>query len=337
MLAARNLRLIFLCVSIMLIPCAVSWGAGENIALGRSYTWTSAPNYSLCTDAGDVTQLTDGDTSQSYTQPGCVGWSGTGAVSITIDLGSVRAIEGFKVNPGSAHYLPVFVYMWVSPDNVTFTWAGELIAGSWPNGLPDGGALRGQATGSAYYIRHDQTLAGRYVKFTVFNSGYSFINELEVFAGDFDPSSVVPDPRWVNADFEQYAYDNKHDGIVRDDCLVAYRKSPPKPQHRGAIIPASAGMSECEAPVPALHVGRASHRNMGKAITVCGLVDDSKHGRIAVAVAAQQLTACGRPISKDHFKTSSYAPVTLDHVRSGQHDAVLGHNDACAKAHTVCH
>ena len=210
---SRSLALTCLVVSI-LMPASAALAVGENIALGRSYSYTSAPNYSLCTDPCDVTQLTDGAFA-SYTEIGCVGWSGRGVVSVTIDLGSVEAIEGFGMYGGSANFMPAFVYMWVSDDNVTFSYAGELCGSTWASGLPDGGPLRGQATGSPNYIVHGLVHAGRYVKFTVFSTGYSFITELEVYAGGFDPGSVTPDPLQISSAYEQWALDNKHDGVVR--------------------------------------------------------------------------------------------------------------------------
>ena len=83
------------------------WAApGDNIALHRPYTWSTAPTYSLCTDPCDIVQLTDGVyNGANHTDYRCVGWAGSGTVSITIDLGSKKAIGGISFSAG---YIPAF-------------------------------------------------------------------------------------------------------------------------------------------------------------------------------------------------------------------------------------
>ena len=68
--------------------------AGENIARGKSYTFSTPPNYALCTDEGDAADLTDGvhpkpdEGSALWGQKGCVGWNHVHEpISITVDLG----------------------------------------------------------------------------------------------------------------------------------------------------------------------------------------------------------------------------------------------------------
>ena len=43
-----------------MLPVALMAGTAENIACGRPYTFSSPPNYALCKDTGDKTDLTDG-------------------------------------------------------------------------------------------------------------------------------------------------------------------------------------------------------------------------------------------------------------------------------------
>ena len=59
-----------------------------NLALAKTYRLEPAPNYSHCTDAGDRTQLTDGQYTQGYfwTQKGTVGWAGQSLIIITLDF-----------------------------------------------------------------------------------------------------------------------------------------------------------------------------------------------------------------------------------------------------------
>ena len=42
------------------LSVSAACGAQENIAKGKSYVFDAKPNYKLCTDAGDLTDLTDG-------------------------------------------------------------------------------------------------------------------------------------------------------------------------------------------------------------------------------------------------------------------------------------
>jgi hypothetical protein len=63
----------------------------QNVALGKRYTLTPEPNYSLCTEDGGAKQLTDGnkvDTSkqQFWINRGCVGWKTLSPVDVVIDL-----------------------------------------------------------------------------------------------------------------------------------------------------------------------------------------------------------------------------------------------------------
>ena len=205
--------------------------AGENIALHRPYTFSTAPNYSLCTDPCDITQLTDGELSGGHTTTECVGWSARGPVSITIDLGTFAPIEGFGLKVGGAYTRPAFVHMWVSTDGNTFSYAGELLSTTWDDGLPEGGNLRGQSGGVPFYQDHSQMHAGRYVKFTLFGgSGYIFTDELEVYAGGFDPYSVTPSATQLTADFETWAYDNKADGIAHLRMLYDLQELEKHPQ-----------------------------------------------------------------------------------------------------------
>ena len=157
-------------VLIALLTAQAAWAVGENIALHKPYTWTADPIYSTTRDPCDITQLTDGVIlGAHHSNVETVGWHAVGGpVSVTIDLGSFEAIEGFGLSAGI--YPPAFVYMWVSQDGVTFSWAGELYAACWASGLPDGGALRGATSGSKYYTLHGQFHAGRYVKFTLFTA-----------------------------------------------------------------------------------------------------------------------------------------------------------------------
>ena len=86
----------FLVTSDEVLHAAADQTLLENIALGKPYALSRPPGYRLCTDAGDRTQLTDGQFTKGYfwTQESTVGWQGGQPVLISIDLGQVEPIRG---------------------------------------------------------------------------------------------------------------------------------------------------------------------------------------------------------------------------------------------------
>jgi len=116
-------------VAVTFTTLAVS--ASENLALGKTYTLEPSPNYTHCTDPGDLRQLTDGQHTTGYfwTQPSTVGWSGARPVIITIDLGDVQPISGvsFSTAAGVAGVeWPSAITVLVSDDGKEFFVAGDL-------------------------------------------------------------------------------------------------------------------------------------------------------------------------------------------------------------------
>lgn len=156
-----------------------------NIALGKPYTFESPPNYGLCADAGDATQLTDGIYTKGllWAEKGAVGWGGQ-RVFVTIDLGAVQPIRGVSHNTaaGAAEVLwPELILVMVSDDNKTYSVAGDLIALS---------AEHGEAPGEERYSVHrfwtgQLATHGRFVKLGIEKRGpYTFCDEIEVYRGN---------------------------------------------------------------------------------------------------------------------------------------------------------
>ncbi len=157
---------------------------GENIALGKSYTLTPRPNYALCRDDGDRTQLTDGQYTVGYfwTQQTTVGWSGGGQTRIVIDLGQVEPIVGvsFHTAAGRADVRwPRGVLLFVSDDGETWWRAGDLVA---LNRSPEPPA---DTYATRRYWTDRLTARGRYVAVVLVPGGhYAFCDEIEVYRGD---------------------------------------------------------------------------------------------------------------------------------------------------------
>ena len=162
---------------------------GPNLALGKSYTLTPAPNYGYCTEPGDATQLTDGEYSVGYfwTQPTTVGWSNAPYADITLDLGDVWPIRGCSYNTAAGVAgvaWPALIQILVSDDGKTWYSGGDLIAHSAKFGLPPQGAYA-----THRYVADDLKLHGRYLRLMVAGSGsYTFVDEIEVYRG---PDSLL--------------------------------------------------------------------------------------------------------------------------------------------------
>ena len=227
--------------------------ATPNIALHRPYTWSRAPNYGLCRDDGDSTQLTDGavghDGEALWRQRSTVGWVRPGGpVSITIDLGAVHPIGGlsFRSTGGSsAVAFPAFIVVWLSDDGATFRHRGELLALSWRRGLPDASASphapRSFPVGVHRYLVKGVTWRGRFVKLSAYpGSGYLFCDEIEVFAGDGDADVEPPGTAELEEGFESWVTEHKHHPIAQVRMLYDLQELQGHPMvgHFGAEITA---------------------------------------------------------------------------------------------------
>ena len=167
----------------------------ENIARGAKYTLSPGPNYSLCTDPGDASQLTDGRSTSEYfwADKGTVGWSGAKYATVTVDLGRVEPIGGVALTTaaGAAQVTwPAAIHVLVSDDGKTYRDAGDLVALDRKTGGP---------MPKAYAIRRlvstELATRGRYVQFAIIplpGGPYMFVDEVEVFRGSEDLAARAP-------------------------------------------------------------------------------------------------------------------------------------------------
>ncbi len=128
MLTRVAVLLCFLCIS-----CgyqAVGAVGGGNLALHKSYTLNPPPNYPLCADAGDSSQLTDGEKYGSdWFSKSTVGWQrGERLPEITIDVEKrcvFDEVRIYTIGGGRAgvHY-PDYIVVMVSDDNINYKLAG---------------------------------------------------------------------------------------------------------------------------------------------------------------------------------------------------------------------
>ena len=164
-----------------------------NVALNKPYTLSDEPNYPYCKDDGDATDLTDGRKhdpagTSLWTQKRAVGWAlGEQLKTIDIDLQSLHNITGCSFQTAASAItqgtFPLSVMVFVSDDNKSFRYAGELI-----NESID------QHNYVVYTFRlSDLDAHGRYVRLLTIRGGfYVFCTEVEVFGSPSDnPPSTV--------------------------------------------------------------------------------------------------------------------------------------------------
>lgn len=172
------------------LPFLLPAADAVNLALGKTYRLSPRPNYSLCTDDDDRVQLTDGFYRSSrpfWESLTTVGWAnGSGTVSVTVDLGECRDIGGFSWNTaGGAAGVPFpnDVNVFVSDDGNVWRFVADIwgLACRRIGAPPDGrfAAFRAEASGLP--------CRGRYVRFVTHQPTYSFVDEVEVFAGTVPP------------------------------------------------------------------------------------------------------------------------------------------------------
>ena len=169
--------------------CASAVGGAENIAIGRPCAYSPAPNYALCSDAGDSAQLTDGKYDSGpgpiWLRKSTVGWKRLGQVTamISVDLGETKPISGFSFSyaAGAAGVgWPDLAYVYVrESESEKWRYVGDLVANSADeNGPPK---MDRYAACRARSMR--MPCRGRYVAMLVRSSNFIFSDEIEIYAG----------------------------------------------------------------------------------------------------------------------------------------------------------
>jgi len=165
------------------------------MALGKPYTLRPAPNYQLCRDEGDTSQLTDGEiyagNGQPWTQKGTVGWKGIAteinSVMITVDLGKVEPIGGIGFHSGfdgpESVQWPSSIAVFAGEDGTNYAFIAELVDPVWKDdGLPPE-VISGKNT--VYWYRKQGLRAkGRFVVFVAQAPHFLFCDEMEILRGE---------------------------------------------------------------------------------------------------------------------------------------------------------
>ncbi|MGM0493129.1 MAG: discoidin domain-containing protein [Armatimonadota bacterium] len=193
------------------ISAGDTWEAltsGENLALGRAYRFVREPNYAVTRDAGDATQLTDGEFAPGdriWFSKQAVGWRGCEPPAmVVIDLGEVHAIDAVvaRVQGGGSYQggfrFPRRFDVYVSDDERTWHRVDSVSKRIYADqqgalyDLPESDDLfpAGEPYVHPFHFGDLQT-RGRYVALQMWFSGsYHAIDEIAVMAGDHDPDTV---------------------------------------------------------------------------------------------------------------------------------------------------
>jgi len=179
-------------------PCAAL--AGNNVALGKPYTMSPAPNYRHCTDAGDATQLTDGKHAKNWTDKAMVGWQvRKGKATVIIDLGKVHAIDQIAIRAATGMYasvaFPKAALAFVSEDGKQFYYCSNVMVESPQEGLGAVGLYR--------FVSPPLKTKGRYVKLLIVaGSAFTFVDEIEVLEDDRSTAHITYDPTKAEKNFK---------------------------------------------------------------------------------------------------------------------------------------
>ncbi len=180
----RNFLLVFLFSAAVFAAGAGRAEGPVNIALGAACMFSPAPNYSYCTDADDVKQLTDGQYVRGYfwTQPGTVGWYGCGQVIITLDLGADKPISGlsFSTAAGVAGVQwPKSIAIFAAGEDGLFHDVGDLVTLSARKGAPVA-----EGYGTHRFTTDALHAHGHKIALAVFGDPFVFCDEIEVWKGE---------------------------------------------------------------------------------------------------------------------------------------------------------
>jgi hypothetical protein len=180
----------------------------ENIALGKSVT-LSTPSTEPYTKDKSAVQLTDGQyagndydaenqTATLWVQKGALTWRvGKDPIIVTIDLGEIKPISGVSYSTAAGRagvHFPAFIGIFASDDGKSWRYAGNLIALSRKDGMPELDRYL-----KFRYVTHDLKTTGRYIALGIRQRPYTVTDEIEVYAGDDSWLQLPPNGQQIAA------------------------------------------------------------------------------------------------------------------------------------------
>ncbi len=162
--------------------------SSQNLALNKSYTLSTAPNYVNSAPASDRTSLTDGIYTKGYfwSQSTTVGWEHV-PVTITIDIGEVRPISAVTFNTVRFDQqlvnFPKNIFVFISSDDKNYKYVGDLADTS--DNIPGSYLIK-------KFSLNNINASSRYVTLSVIPNGvFLFCDEIEILKGNATTSEQV--------------------------------------------------------------------------------------------------------------------------------------------------
>ena len=176
----KNLNKFFFLLLLCLVVVYKSPNA-QNLALNKSYIFSTLPNYEYSDRSHDNTSLTDGiyTSGNFWRSSTTVGWQSQKDVTITIDLKKTEPIGIVTFNTvrdiKSNINFPQNIFVFISDDNVSFKYVGD--AADTTDNLPGNNEVR-------KFILNNINQSARYVLLKIIPHGsYIFCDEIEVLQG----------------------------------------------------------------------------------------------------------------------------------------------------------
>lgn len=218
-----------------------------NIALGKPYTWSKAPNafphgydgHSMCLDEADKTQLTDGELAdRCWWDKRTVGWWSEGTITVTIDLGKEMPINKVQCHLSSekkGYRVPRRVTVFVSNDNKTFLPVAEMVKSEalkqWHKEM-----IVGKQDGHphAWLKIDDINTKGRYVliSFDVVNL---YLDEIRIFPGDLDADKITLPSKGWSTSLDLYPFYKRNKAYYANNALLPIHLSVTKKRRHTGI------------------------------------------------------------------------------------------------------
>lgn len=182
---------------------------GQNIALGKPYTYSEVPNYEGTAPDDDFKTLTDGVFTLGYfwIYKTTVGWQKKSRIAIKIDLEGIESVGTIKFSTAAGVagvHAPRNIYIFCSQDDVIYEYLGDMLD---QLNLPD----TTYGTYGKFTLTNDHVdRKTRYILFEIIPRGpYLFCDEIEVYK----------EPQFVEKKKAEYvAYDRIPEAI---DSLLA--------------------------------------------------------------------------------------------------------------------
>lgn len=223
-----------------LIPLRSANPEKENIALGKKYEWSKAPNafshgyegHPMCKDENDKTQLTDGEiANRCWWDKRTVGWWSEKIISITIDLEKTMPVNEIEVHLSSEREgcrVPREIEIFVSDDNKNFYHAKSMEKGEilrqWRKTMKEG---KQDGHPHAWIKVGNLNVKGRYVILS-FNSVNLYLDEIRIFSGSKKIDDIIMNGKTLTNISDLHPFYKREKAYAANNAILPIHLKLPK-------------------------------------------------------------------------------------------------------------